>query len=404
MDQNNLNKIFADSPCLSNQVMIDYIDGKLSEKEKNRVEMHLDSCNFCKDEFDGLQELVDKEKLSFIISNLNNQISKKSHGKARKASLFPQVISMAAIILLLVGFAWLFFYIVQLSPLNNNQSAVLQNLEEEKEEEMLKSGLIQAKVDTAYIDRPAYIQKRRESQEAIGVPDISQMENAKILSLSKKIILEEELVEPDNLSDEVALDELSDDKVVIHAVSSEIAKELNADKEENNIVRDVANSGKDSNRKEKIISAKDEAPFEIKTERSKKDNKNLAAVNGKASKEFADLSFKQGMLEYNNQNFDKAIVYFNNSLSGNEKSGEVYYYLGMAYHKLNDPKNSIAYLNKVIAIKSSKYYENALWEKAQILIKTEKKKSAQHTLNEIIKLKGFYAKQAEKQLDSLNRK
>jgi predicted anti-sigma-YlaC factor YlaD len=62
MSDNNLHKIFANTACVSTEMMMDYLDGKLSEKEKNKVEVHIASCEMCRDEFEGLSLLEDKSK------------------------------------------------------------------------------------------------------------------------------------------------------------------------------------------------------------------------------------------------------------------------------------------------------------------------------------------------------
>jgi hypothetical protein len=76
--------------------------------------------------------------------------------------------------------------------------------------------------------------------------------------------------------------------------------------------------------------------------------------------------------------------------------------LQKSYANLNDTENALVNYNKVIAMVESPYYEDALWNKAHLLMELNKRKSAINSLNQIKAGKGIYSGRAEKIIDSLN--
>jgi len=105
--------------------------------------------------------------------------------------------------------------------------------------------------------------------------------------------------------------------------------------------------------------------------------------------------------EYDKRNFTAAIELFKQSLNQHQAKDEVYYYLAMSYENISNQLDALSNYNKVIADEKSPLFEQALWNKSQILLKLEKQKSAVNTLNQIKNLKGNYSRQAEIILDSL---
>jgi tetratricopeptide (TPR) repeat protein len=83
---------------------------------------------------------------------------------------------------------------------------------------------------------------------------------------------------------------------------------------------------------------------------------------------------------------------------------EIYFYLALSYENIQLPQEALSNYNKVISYEQSDLYEHALWNKSQLLLKLDKRKSAINSLNQVKNLKGNYYKQAENQLDSLYQK
>ncbi|NJO90382.1 MAG: hypothetical protein HC831_16605 [Chloroflexia bacterium] len=133
MSDNNLHKIFANTACVSTEIMMDYLNGKLSEKEKNKVEVHIASCEMCRDEFEGLSLLEDKSKLAAIVGDLDEKIDKRINEGGKKIPLFRNVYRIAAAIIILISSAWFISLYVDSSVSNMDESVVSQAMEEKAE-------------------------------------------------------------------------------------------------------------------------------------------------------------------------------------------------------------------------------------------------------------------------------
>lgn len=69
-------KLFdAKSDCLSEEQLLDYVQGNLSHKEQHQVETHLLSCDLCDEAVEGLL-LIEQERRSSLILSIKKNISK----------------------------------------------------------------------------------------------------------------------------------------------------------------------------------------------------------------------------------------------------------------------------------------------------------------------------------------
>lgn len=101
--------IFAETDCISEKTMFDYIDHKLSPKECHQVEKHLLDCSLCSDALDGLALLKDRNKIGEINHRIAEQV-KTSGGEETKVVRFnfKLVSAIAAGLLLLIGGVFFF--------------------------------------------------------------------------------------------------------------------------------------------------------------------------------------------------------------------------------------------------------------------------------------------------------
>lgn len=375
MDNNKLNKIFANSDCISNQLMINYIDDKLSEKDKNMVEMHLQSCEFCRDEFEGLSSMVNKERLPEIVYELNKEITIKTHGRKRFA-LFPQVSAMAAIILLLVGFVWFFFYIIHLRPDSLRIGQTAQSLEAEKEklemekEQMLFEEEMSREKDTIPIEKPrAYSVSKEEP-----------------ISASKSLHQNMMAVKSEKEDIEMIINEISDtDKADVIVVVTE-EKKLNRTEE---VKGDLAMD--------------DVKAANMEVTRSKE----KVFANSKSKRLATDEPeniYQQGIVAFENKDYKKAIELFLESAKKDSNKAKQYYFIGQSYQNIGNDNRAISWYDKVIEIPGNQYIEMALWNKSQIQLKMGQKTKAIETLNQTRAMNGMYQVPAQNQIDSLKRK
>ena len=59
--QENNNIFDESSGCIRQDALLEYLQGKLSGKERNLVEKHLLECEMCSDELEGLTNLLEPE-------------------------------------------------------------------------------------------------------------------------------------------------------------------------------------------------------------------------------------------------------------------------------------------------------------------------------------------------------
>jgi len=119
------------------------------------------------------------------------------------------------------------------------------------------------------------------------------------------------------------------------------------------------------------------------------------------TKDYLDSYQKQGIDAYNDGNYPEATVALNNSVKYEGKEEKTLFYLGQTYSAQGDSKKALLNFNKLLKNKDSQYQNEAMWEKAQLLIQMEKRKSAISVLNDLVKVNSPYKIEAQQKLDSL---
>ena len=93
---------------IDQETLLLYLQGKLSEEKKHEVEKKLLENEFANDAMEGLQEIRDKQQISFMVDMLNRDLKKKTAKKnQRRAKMkLPDqswiYISIVILILLIV--------------------------------------------------------------------------------------------------------------------------------------------------------------------------------------------------------------------------------------------------------------------------------------------------------------
>jgi hypothetical protein len=78
----NLKDILSNlSNDVDQETLLKYLQGHLSEEQKNEIEKQMLSNDFDNDAFEGLQEIRNKEKISFLVDQLNRDLRKKLNKK-----------------------------------------------------------------------------------------------------------------------------------------------------------------------------------------------------------------------------------------------------------------------------------------------------------------------------------
>ena len=102
--------IFEHTDCVSEEMLMKYISGKLSPAEKHEVEKHLIDCEMCSDAVEGLS-MMDGKRISLITSELKKKVQNKAEKKEVKVIFLRQYrtqLAVAASIVLVLGLVWFF--------------------------------------------------------------------------------------------------------------------------------------------------------------------------------------------------------------------------------------------------------------------------------------------------------
>src|SRR5580704_13382726 len=109
--RNELFNILSDNNNIEKQKLIDYLNDKLSDKEKNEVEQWMTANDFANDAVEGLHQLKNKKSLQSYVDQLNRQLKiqleqKRQRKQKRKIKEHPWIYIAAALILVLCVVAY----------------------------------------------------------------------------------------------------------------------------------------------------------------------------------------------------------------------------------------------------------------------------------------------------------
>lgn len=77
MSQDLLNLLSNSNKDIDNQLLMDYVAGKLSDSKKHEVEKLMAESGFINDAMEGLENTTDPKDLSLTIDQLNRDLHKK---------------------------------------------------------------------------------------------------------------------------------------------------------------------------------------------------------------------------------------------------------------------------------------------------------------------------------------
>jgi hypothetical protein len=99
---------------ISEQKLMDYLEGRLSPAECHEVEKLMADSGFINDAVEGLSEMKDKKKIASILHELNGHLSRKVKKKTIKNKLLvPNQLTLAVLttvtLLLLIVIAYVIY-------------------------------------------------------------------------------------------------------------------------------------------------------------------------------------------------------------------------------------------------------------------------------------------------------
>lgn len=124
--------IFTNTPCLTEEQLLNYVQQKMSSVEMNSAERHLLDCDLCSDAVEGMQLMKDSSKATALLvdvrKNLNEKILKK---KSSRKILFMdyRVLMAAASVLLLLGLSWMMMKYAANTEKKKAETAFKENFE-----------------------------------------------------------------------------------------------------------------------------------------------------------------------------------------------------------------------------------------------------------------------------------
>lgn len=81
----NLKDILSSlSTEVDQETLLKYLQGHLTEEQKNEVEKKMLDSHFTDDALEGLQEIKNKEKISLLVDQLNRNLHKKLYKKKQR--------------------------------------------------------------------------------------------------------------------------------------------------------------------------------------------------------------------------------------------------------------------------------------------------------------------------------
>lgn len=103
MSEDLKHTIYNQTDCLSEKTLFDYIDNKLTQKERHIVEKHLLDCEMCSDALEGLELVSDRNRIALIKEAINKRVGDATKKEAVVVSFnYKMAFSIAAAIALLV--------------------------------------------------------------------------------------------------------------------------------------------------------------------------------------------------------------------------------------------------------------------------------------------------------------
>ena len=418
MNNNNLHKIFANTTCVSTEMMMNYLDGKLSEKEKNTIEVHITSCEMCGDELEGLSLLKDKSKLAIVVADLDEKIDIRIKAGGKKISFFRRpVYKIAAAVIIMIASAWFLRLYVDSSVNTMDESMVSQAMEEKDD---LESELIEDSIEepTIEIEREEIaIEKQKQEKEKVNkTSKIKGPESKTDKTVVETVVLEDFEADLESIEEEIDVNKLStsttneviiaENKTLAESKLKDEKKVVSKEKVKTEFADDIIETDQTDETVADYSLAEGE---KIDRKATRGNNRKNRLFKGRSKKQLGVQSntvafdnFDQAMTEYNKRDYIQAITLFKKSLNAHSNADEVHFYLAKSYTQLDDTENALENYNKVIAFAESPYYEDALLNKAQILIELDKRKSAINSLNQLKNRRGVYSKKADKMIDSLN--
>ena len=338
------NQIQKNAICITEAQLLLYTQGTLPIGEQKSIESHLVQCDMCNDAIEGLRLIKNKDLTIELIASLRKKINKDLYLSANSKKIISPVWQFAAIFVILLlsaGGYMVIHYTVKNIENKFSNLPFDQNLKD----------------------------KSRIDQKVVS-------ENEKLLTTSQR----KQIAEPAKAN---VARRASNNNILIQQ------SEIPNNKKSKVVLKDDVKS---MNILDKNLPSSFPEAYQNINNQQKRMISTESIVVKKNSENY--LKGKQWLDE---QKFDLALPFFLKS----DNSFESFYFAGMCYYHLEQYDSSIVKFDQCLKEVSTIYFEDALWYKANSLIKLNERKSAKAILKKIISLKGKYQNSANKLLTTL---
>jgi len=387
VSKENLNRIFENSGCLSEQQLFDYNQNKLSNKERNLVERHSINCKFCSDALDGFELVNATEENYFEAKNYIPKAHKSNYLK----TIFIGVAASLIVALLIKNFL---DFNKDMSAENKNQYDDIVT-EEKKANEILIYDSVPAVIENSnacttdsvadFLEKEPKEFKLKENSLAhsASTPKPKQLEELNSYNRTNEIQIDElEEEQEDIIDEEIDAENLEFNAPTLSIESNDINfkpsqtnegnevndkttqknKAIGIDKERRKQEeRAIQEKEELANKRNEIVKSAEQTAIkkefdstgiilsqtQIRESRSKLDAQadNQTALETKTTVEF---DIKQGIYLFNHKSFEQAINYLSNIPDTNTDYQEAQLYIGKSYIALQRTNEAKPHLTKAL--------------------------------------------------------
>lgn len=391
--------LLPDEPCLTQEQLFRYIDGKMSSAEMHSAEKHLLDCGLCSDALDGLQLVRNREKIAAFIPPVSgtDTPSEEEHGPVvipifrRPAFIY----SVAATVTLVLGITVLLKFSIsndtaKEAQLAENTSRMSDSIASPAPSEQPGLTLEEKTKTDALSDQekaPAITDANAQPKASTApqFPADKYFESAKPApyktdnaDAAPPVMAEADMpaVDFSNVP--------SGNSSGTSARSESVADDTK--KEDQHKLKNFSDKVVES------IASKDKSPSDSRAGLSSKNNAPAAPASGAKTAD-EDISEKQTATD--------TVSSGPYPLKASDADLDLSYQKGVQLLDAGNAAASLVFFDEVLKKPAHHYYQDAQWKKAEALIKLNRKEEAKVLLNDLASKEGKYKAQATEKLKGL---
>ncbi|MBI3512019.1 MAG: zf-HC2 domain-containing protein [Bacteroidetes bacterium] len=411
-----------DDPCIAEEKMFRYIDGKLSPEQMYEVERHAVDCAFCSDAIEGLQRVSERDRVGAYLTETGTGESAAETG-AKIISMTdrrPLYYAVAAGLVLITGIG-IFMHNIsngsekpnQLAD-NNSQKLISPLGDVTKKDSVAKvsdleknnSATVNTALDSlqgqpenklARVDQYPHASGIAASGADAGGP--SGRGSTVMHAEEKSTDIPAETEQSNSQNEMVLMDTQSDEqRMILEENVANDKKETEAVKAKDNddqVAGGTSTNYKSHNDRSKQSSVANDAPSVPAS------NANVVTVNGTNSDSAGvanNISVVNAEVSADTVSNEQQQKY---PLKESDKDIELSYGKGVQLLNAGDAAGSLVFFDDVLKYPAHYNFADAQWEKSLALIQLKRTDEAKALLNEIVKGGGKYKALAEEKLKTL---